>query len=307
MNDIDSSINTFPHFVVRGVEAGHDSVEAWSVKRLPFEPKGYLLEMRSNLRTALQALKADPGQVLHATYLSNVAEPCDAENVLLYNVGTGRFAGSAHHGLRFERAFASPPLQSLSEPFSEPPQHYHQYRIADRSDGYQHWQRGKTMAQWNSIALSSDKVLGELASAWYAMKHGEIYNRQTVSSDVHFGLSVEICTPFRPALNLASLVKPLFDGIISAFGSHDGSNLDLVCSRLGNRLRREPSELANLLMADEHNVLGRRKLLWPYGEFVQWNPADDRCVVGEILVNYDASASGSSISGTLFTVAQSIS
>jgi hypothetical protein len=37
------------------------------------------------------------------------------------------------------------------------------------------------------------------------------------------------------------------------------------------------------LANERHSPLGPRRLVWPFRNGVQWNPADDKCVAGEIL------------------------
>ena len=37
-------------------------------------------------------------------------------------------------------------------------------------------------------------------------------------------------------------------------------------------------KVAGLLVANPAGVLGQRRLVWPFHEFVQWNPADDGLV-----------------------------
>jgi hypothetical protein len=87
----------------------HDAtVEAWSTARLPFEPKGWLLELRADLRTALKRLRPRDGMVLSALYGSPIRGYCDAENILVYNVGAGHVSAAAVSRLRVERSFRSP-------------------------------------------------------------------------------------------------------------------------------------------------------------------------------------------------------
>lgn len=87
-----------------------DFVELWSNVRLPFEPKGKLLEMRNSLREALKQVESKGNDLLHATFCSEVNEFFDLENILLYNVGRGPFAHLCRKGLCFERG----PKLSLS-------------------------------------------------------------------------------------------------------------------------------------------------------------------------------------------------
>jgi hypothetical protein len=70
-------------------------VNAWSEVRLPFEPKGEMLEFRQQLVAAIKAMPPACDGQLVATYTA--ADPnalIDTENVLFYNVGLGCF--SAH-------------------------------------------------------------------------------------------------------------------------------------------------------------------------------------------------------------------
>jgi hypothetical protein len=83
-------------------------VEAWTTHRLPFEPRGWLVAFRDELRAALAVLQAGAGEIVHAVYTSPDTARCDTENVLFYNVGSGALAGAARHGLRFERATTYP-------------------------------------------------------------------------------------------------------------------------------------------------------------------------------------------------------
>ena len=82
-------------------------VDAWSMRRLPFEPSGWLVDFRSQLATACRRLIADQDQVLHAIYSSAVHELGDIENVLTYNLGTGAIRRAATYGLILERSFVA--------------------------------------------------------------------------------------------------------------------------------------------------------------------------------------------------------
>ncbi len=56
-------------------------------------------------------------------------------------------------------------------------------------------------------------------------------------------------------------------------------------------------------MDSRNAILGRRKLLHPFRQSVQWNPADDLLVAGELEVTRDSTAEMSSgFSGELYRV-----
>ena len=86
---------------------------------------------------------------------------------------------------------------------------------------------------------------------------------------------------------MLALVKVLVDGAVSALHVHDGSHLQVVSQRLASRLDACTTELADMLQTNPAGVLGERRLLWPFREFVQWNPADDAIV--ELRVRVSAS------------------
>ncbi|MDQ3642580.1 MAG: hypothetical protein M3450_14220, partial [Actinomycetota bacterium] len=73
---------------------------------------------------------------------------------------------------------------------------------------------------------------------------------------------------------MLGMIKVLVDGVVSALHRHDGSQLELLAERLSGRLAVPADHVARLLTGNAA-VLGTRRLLWPYREFVQWNPADD--------------------------------
>jgi hypothetical protein len=74
------------------------------------------------------------------------------------------------------------------------------------------------------------------------------------------------------------MVKVLVDGVMSALHAHDGTQLELLAGRLAERLSLPADHVAGLLAGDTPAVLGQRRLLWPFRDFVQWNPADDAIV-----------------------------
>lgn len=67
----------------------------------------------------------------------------------------------------------------------------------------------------------------------------------------------------------------MVDGFISALHTHDGSQLEVVAERLGARLDVPGEGVAQLLSTNTAGVLGLRRLLLPFRDYVQWNPADD--------------------------------
>lgn len=126
------------NYLIKGPKDNGNSVELWSAVRLPFEPKGWLLEMRNSLKLAIRDIRGN-STILNAIYSSNKREFVDVENVLIYNVGTAAFRHLCDKGLRFERRIASPPEISIK--FNESSIHYHYYGVANREAPSLYWKK----------------------------------------------------------------------------------------------------------------------------------------------------------------------
>ncbi|HSH58359.1 MAG TPA: hypothetical protein VK988_01720, partial [Acidimicrobiales bacterium] len=84
--------------------------------------------------------------------------------------------------------------------------------------------------------------------------------------------------PGAAAPSMLGMVKVLVDGVVSALHTHDGTQFEVLADRLSQRLCVPGDQLAHLLTDSPVAVLDRRRLLWPFQSFVQWNPADDAIV-----------------------------
>ena len=76
-------------------------------------------------------------------------------------------------------------------------------------------------------------------------------------------------------------------------------DIDEISDRLSMKLDGDSNELKELLLNETSNLLGRRRLLWLRGQGVQWNPRDDDCVAGELIIR-KAKVNGYHISGHIF-------
>jgi hypothetical protein len=120
------------------------TVEAWSTSRLPFEPKGWLLELRAELRTALKRVRSRDGRVLSALYGSPISGYCDAENILIYNVGASHMAAASVSGLRVERSYRSPDPPADLDGGAD---HYWRYSHAPTGEPFAAWREERTVAR----------------------------------------------------------------------------------------------------------------------------------------------------------------
>jgi hypothetical protein len=248
-------------YVVRG---DGRRVEFWTKIRLPFEPKDALLNARNDLRLALRSLKPRPGQSLQATYASAERSFCDVENVLFYNVGPATFGGLAGSGISFDRSWSPVPPLSGDTPMA----HYHCYQLVDalpvRPDAPL-WQSRFPLPPLSS-SIKPHSIWWEASRAAAS---------PSVSLNESFELKVLLGTP-TPIPNLATIIKPLLDGLISAFHIDSQADGDVI-QRLAAKTGWPEDEIRRRLTQPTAPLLGARRLVSAYRNFVKWNPADELC------------------------------
>lgn len=249
----------------------HGIVECWSTHRLQFEPEGWQRDMREGIRRAVPLLDPRPGRSLHAVYSSAADDACDIENVLLYNVGPGTFAHIARTAIVLERSWRRP---VCPESLLDVPRHHVAYSVS-ADTAFRHWTAGDTLATVEAelpLLTSSLKP----ASVWLAAARGLNPGLSSPpGTPPRFLLDIELGAPKPPSIT--TVIKPLLDGLISAFHSHDTTGLRVVVPRIAAATGASADAVAQLL-ARQNAPLGTRRLVWPWREGVQWNPADDLCV-----------------------------
>jgi hypothetical protein len=280
------------HYALR---QGPGLVEVWSEETMPFEPKGWRLQMRGDVRAALRATAGAATGALRAVYWSERPRG-DIENLLLYNVGTTCFGRLCPRRLVFERRLAPPP--SPPTPLAGCPAHYYRYSV-DAEDGNTDWRPGAPLAMWDRVICPVVRSEGSADAVWWAMKHAAILGEPAGGPPGTFGLRLDITHPGGRPVNLAGVAKPLFDGVSSALHAYDGADLDDVSARLAARMDREPQAVRSALAVGRGTVLGPRMVLHTWGRTVQWNPADDLCMVGEIVAQPVHGATEWTISGSV--------
>lgn len=247
-------------------------VDAWSTRRLPFEPRGSMLELRSALRSTLTRLDASSGR-LRCTYGSQSTELCDAENILLYNVGVSAFSRVASKAVMFERSNDVP---ACPVPLSGPAEHHHLY-VVDPDGRFACWRETGVAA---SFGGQTPKRTDKASDWWWAMGSAL---REVDGSDLSgepFGLRIRLGPSSR---GLVGILKAMVDGIVASF-QLDPSPDELAVNRLAAYLGASPEDvIANL--NPSFAPLGPRRLLWPYRDGVQWNPADELCVACQVEVD----------------------
>jgi mono/diheme cytochrome c family protein len=255
-------------------DPGGSRVEAWSSSRLPFEPAGPMLAFRDELRRAVAQLSAGPEEALYALYTSRVDGHFDVENVLLYNVGPRAFASAAANEIVVERALGPVPVPP---PALVGADHHYCYEIVAGQGPWRGWSVGRPLASFGPLDLGPLSRVGRPASVWHALRRSGTQVSDPVHDPSRFGLDLVLEIPANLRVNLVAITKPLVDGVIAAFHAHDDpASLDLVASRVAAELGAPVDEIRALLCEDRTAILGARRLLWPRGDGVQWNPADDR-------------------------------
>jgi len=110
--------------------------------------------------------------------------------------------------------------------------------------------------------------------AWWAALRDRV---QVEAREIHrgqFAIDVQLGKAYRGA-GIASVIKPLLDGLVSALHSHDGSSHEVIAASLGDV--GDAERLWRLLNDPAGAILGRRRLVRPHGSRTAWNPADELC------------------------------
>ncbi len=192
--------------------------------------------------------------------------------MLLYNLGLGTFSHLRPDAVLITRSFAQPTWAPEGDVGTLV--HHHRYELtamlADRAES-----SGGIVARFDPVPLRQpctvEAVWNDLRSSGRLVAEGR-------DCSGRLGLGLTLHRPSGAAPAMLGMVKVLVDGVISALHTHDGSRLDVVAERLSRRLGLPINQVGALLMDNPAAVLGRRRLLWPFRDFVQWNPAEDDIV-----------------------------
>ncbi len=95
-------------------------------------------------------------------------------------------------------------------------------------------------------------------------------------------MDVTIWGPGASRRSLPEATKSVLDGVVAACHRHDGTDGAELAGRVADRAGTDPTEVLGLLTSHGPAALGGRRLLHRFGEGVQWDPADERCVVADI-------------------------
>jgi hypothetical protein len=154
--------------------------------------------------------------------------------------------------------------------------HHHRYCFADLPE--------------KPTALDAAEFSFDLVSLSTSTKPHEIWWRATSARPVsaapikgRFALHIELGTP-TPLQNVANIIKPLLDGVVCAMHAESQVDAEAV-ERLSRASMWDATEISNRLSAPPNAILGSRRLLQCYRDFVKWDPADDLCDDCTVLVS----------------------
>lgn len=272
-----------------------NQVSAWSTRYIPYAPCDWRREMRDELRKTIGHMR--PGNKgLYASYISNSSQFCDVENVLFYNIGASAFKGLMQNGLCFERGFGSvpqPPYELLNA------KHYYHYEIGNE---LRIWNADGVLASWENIELPAPASTSKPHLFWHALKRGAVIRGRESQVPSKFGLSIELLIPENAWCNLAVLIKPMLDGIISVFHYQNTPSDPVMLERLSTLIDTSTQQAETMLTDESLAVLGARSVVSVYRQGIIWNPQDDNCVACKVHIIQQKNASCWQISGCLFAV-----
>jgi hypothetical protein len=194
----------------------------------------------------------------------------------------------------FERTFTTPHPPPRATAW--PALHHQTYSRDIERDWFRHWRLERLYANW--VALPFPELSSKTLTA------SRVWAR-TVASVVgpsgpaprHFGLRLRLTgTGGSP---LMDLLKPLLDGVISAFHQYEGPLPSALVERIAASTGCEPEATFERLLSAHQGVLGSRTVARLTQHGVKWDPRDEDCVACVVTADPDGPPS---MSGELFSV-----
>ncbi len=273
------------------------SLSAWTIKRLPFQPNGWMEVFRSELKTNLAKIIFPENQILHATYTSEITGNFDIENILFYNVGPGSFSHLTKNGLIFESCIQHPVI-----PGTQDYPHLYNYSGVDPETGFKNWKMMDILAAWKKIVCPALNSTLKPHHFWHLFKKNIKSILGKLPVEDNFGINLKIHYPHEKQCNLSGSIKPIIDGIVSAFHVHDGSNLEYCTSWLTKHLPEPNENLQKLLINEDISILGKTNLIFPFKKGIMWNPMDSKCMACKMVLIPEKSCYEWSIDGEIFRI-----
>lgn len=261
------------------ISVEYNRVKAVSMKYVPFEPKGWQKDFRDELRKMIRSeLKPVDASCLMASYSGAGVGVSDVENLLFYNIGTASFSHLKANELRMKRT-----LTSMS---SSGFQHRYHYCVAEQAALTEPEWKHDLAAYWEDVKTEGFRGERKPFDFWLPLvNHPEkVHIIHPVLQGYRFGVEIFLTVPPDEKLNLASIIKPLLDGVICAFHGADAT-LQKESGNIAERLKI-PKEL----LCQTHCVLGESCYVNLYRNGVKWAPQDDRCTAARLVIRHGSTS-----------------
>jgi len=258
------------------------SVIVYSSDRLTFEPKGWQIDLKRDLRNAVKQLRASKCEGIVAVYgVDNGKGFIDTENALFYNMGTAVFHEVAQNHIAFDTLSSNETTCLFADVGKPQYHHYYSYHVSVFCP-----LQIKPLLSWERLPLFSLRGEHKPFDFWKLLR--EKIDEVTVSENQDYTgqFSIELNfyeTDVKP-INLANPMKPLLDGIICAFHKMPNDIDTKILSDVSKRL----SLPVERLLCREKTLLGEEVYVKPYRNYVFWNPQDNRCSAVNMSIEYGA-------------------
>jgi len=280
------------------------AVEAWTGYRLQpakEERHAWQRELKAELKDALAGI-ATHGATLAGFYDTTHMATTDVENSLITNMlGT---LPSDITVLRFERGTYAPPKPPV--PIDLVAGHLHYYRYASGGE-WTAWEPDEVLARWHRVPRRLPGGAGHAGPAWLALREAHANGlvdvaRGELPSDAVYGLRLVEHVDRRDQRSAISLSESAVDGVLAAF--HGDHYSETLFPRLTRRFPRISAEELRRALDHPAGPLFPTPAISPTTTSVRFSPADERCILGEVVIREDRRGPFAELSGELFTVRQ---
>lgn len=284
------------------VGATDTTVEVWSGFRIQFDRKGlpaHHVRVKAELKMALLRLAIPVGAPFAGYY--DTTDPrmvnTDTENSLFTNLPESM--PGAVTSLRFERGVGAPPAPPAPIDLIGGHLHYYRYQVGGQ---WKTWEPDNTLARWDRCPRRLP--LNDSARPfWFALRDAHAHGLVAISGhvlepDINFGLRLTVHATRTGPFSALSSREQLIDGTLAAF--HDDRFSDVLFSALTPKFPTiTDDELRRALDHPLGPLFATPAIRTPN---VQFSPADDRCIVGEVTIRQDSTGRWPELSGELFTI-----
>ena len=247
-------------------------------------------EARTSLRDKLKTLKANSDEIIDGIYISRECggHSTDVDNVLFYNVRGDYFKESSRNGLRFRylaKEPPQPPESSKGKGFA----HYQSYELSEVNAPFLNEYESAASYEFEFVnapklklkediwwGFVNDDAKWNVSAEWkLKLRQREVLKDFALRADVRYPKSYK-----KQYVPYHEKDEDVFDGIASAM--HVWTNqkrVDEVASCVAAAYQEVSCESVRAkLQNNNHAFLGKNNKQ-------RWDPADDKCVAGELLLS----------------------